>query len=53
MRDGKATVLVYLDQVLVSSKAKKASDPLKVSQNRVHVSMRKVDGHWSVQPIVR
>lgn len=47
----KATVLVYLDQVLVSSKAKKASDPLKVSQNRVHVSLRKVDGKWLVSNI--
>ncbi|RNL81101.1 hypothetical protein [Nocardioides marmorisolisilvae] len=47
----KATVLVYLDQVLVSSKAKKATDPLKVSQNRVHVSLRKVDGTWLVSDI--
>ncbi|MFL6024761.1 MAG: hypothetical protein ACJ72O_15595 [Marmoricola sp.] len=47
----RATVLVYLDQVLVSSRAKKASDPLKVSQNRVHVSMRKVGGHWRVDNI--
>lgn len=47
----RSTVLVYLDQVLVSSKAKKANDPLKVSQNRVHVSMRKVGGHWLVSGI--
>jgi len=51
VQDDKATVLVYLDQVLVSSKAKKASDPLKVSQNRVHVSLRKVDGKWRVNDI--
>ncbi len=47
----KATVLVYLDQVLVSSKTKKAGDPLKVSQNRVHVSLREVDGKWRVSDI--
>lgn len=51
VQDGKATVLVYLDQVLVSSKAKKAGDPLKVSQNRVHVTMREVDGRWRVADI--
>jgi len=49
--EGKATVLVYLDQVLVSSKAKKAGDPLKVSQNRVHVTLREVDGRWRVSDI--
>jgi Mce-associated membrane protein len=48
---GRATVLVYLDQVLVSSKAKKASDPLKVSQNRVHVSMLEVGGRWLVDDV--
>ena len=51
VEDGKATVLVYLDQVLVSSKVKKAGDPLKVSQNRVHVSLRQVDGKWRVSDI--
>lgn len=51
VHDGKATVLVYLDQVLVASTAKKANDPLKVSQNRVHVSLRKVDGKWLVSNI--
>jgi hypothetical protein len=51
VRGDKATVLVYLDQVLVASKAKKATDPLKVSQNRVHVSLRKVDGRWRVSDI--
>lgn len=50
-RDEKATVLVYLDQVLVASKAKKAADPLKVSQNRVHVALRKLDGKWKVDGI--
>ena len=51
VHDGKATVLVYLDQVLVASTAKKANDPLKVSQNRVHVSLRQVDGKWRVSDI--
>ena len=47
----KATVLVYLDQVLVSSKAKKSTDPLKVSQNRVHVLLRESGGKWLVSDI--
>ena len=51
MHDNRATVLVYLDQVLVASKDKKASDPLKVSQNRVRVTLRKLDGHWRVSGI--
>jgi Mce-associated membrane protein len=51
VHDPKATVLVYLDQVLVSSKTKKAGDPLKVSQNRVHVSLVKIDGKWRVDDI--
>ena len=49
--DGKATVLVYLDQVLVSSKAKKSTDPLKVSQNRVHVQLRRTGDRWLVSDI--
>jgi hypothetical protein len=49
--NGRALVLIYLDQVLVSSKDKKASDPLKVSQNSVHVSLRKIDGKWKVDDI--
>jgi hypothetical protein len=49
--DGKALVLVYLDQVLVSSRTRKASDPLKVSQNRVHVRLERVDGAWRVSDI--
>ena len=48
---GKAYVLVYLDQVLVSSKDKKAGDPLKVSQNSVHVNLVKVQGKWKVDDI--
>jgi predicted small lipoprotein YifL len=48
---GRALCLVYLDQVLISSKDKKAGDPLKVSQNSVHVSMRKVGGTWKVDDI--
>ena len=49
--NGRALVLIYLDQVLVSSKDKLASDPLKVSQNSVHVSLRKIDGKWKVDDI--
>lgn len=51
VQDGRATVLVYLDQVLVSSKAKKSNEPLKVSQNRVHVKLTSIDGHWRVSDI--
>lgn len=47
----RVTCLVYLDQVLISSKDKKTSDPLKVSQNSVHVKLRKVDGKWKVDDI--
>ena len=50
-RRGKATVLIYLDQLLVHSKAKKSTDPIKASQNRVRVSMREVGGHWLVDDI--
>lgn len=49
--DDKALVMVYLDQVLVSSKARKDRDPLKVSQNRVHVRLELVDGTWKVSDI--
>lgn len=48
---GKATVLIYLDQVLISSKDRPAGAPLKVSQNRVHVVLREVSGHWLVDDI--
>ncbi|MCW2753531.1 MAG: hypothetical protein JWQ32_942 [Marmoricola sp.] len=51
IQNGRATVLVFLDQVLVSSKDKKASDPLDVSQNRVHVSLVKQAGRWRVSDI--
>jgi hypothetical protein len=44
-------VLVYLDQVLLASTDRKASDPLKVSQNRVHVTLRRINGHWLVDDI--
>ncbi len=49
--NGRALVVVFLDQVLVSSKDKKASDPLSVSQNRVHVSLVKQNGRWRVSDI--
>ncbi|MCW2787096.1 MAG: hypothetical protein JWP74_3613 [Marmoricola sp.] len=51
VHDGHALVLIFLDQVLVSSKDKKASDPLNVSQNRVHVSMVQVKGTWKISDI--
>lgn len=51
VQNDRATVVVFLDQVLVSSKDKKASDPLNVSQNRVHVSLVKQNGTWRVSDI--
>ncbi len=51
IQNGRALVIVFLDQVLVSSKDKKASDPLSVSQNRVHVSLVKEKGQWRVSDI--
>jgi hypothetical protein len=47
----KVLCVIYLDQVLVASKDKKPSDPLKVSQNSVHVTMRMIDGKWKVDDI--
>ena len=44
----KARCLLYVDQVLVSSNDKKASDPVRVNQNRVRVDLKKVDGTWKV-----
>jgi hypothetical protein len=51
VKGGKVTCLVYLDQVLVSSKDKKASSPLKVSQNSVRVKLQKVGGAWKVDDV--
>lgn len=51
VRDDAVTCLVYLDQVLVASKDKKADDPLKVSQNSVRVAMVKVGQDWKVDGI--
>lgn len=45
---GRATVMVYVDQVLVSSTARSSADPLKVSQTRVRVDLRLVGGRWLV-----
>ena len=51
VKGAKVPVLVSLDQVLVSSKDKKPSSPLKVSQNSVRVTMEKVGGAWKVSDI--
>ncbi|RYJ05076.1 MAG: hypothetical protein EON52_13460 [Actinomycetales bacterium] len=51
VEDDRVTCLVYLNQVLVASKLKKADSPLKVLQNRVRVRMQKVDGVWKVDGI--
>jgi Mce-associated membrane protein len=51
VQNDRATVVVFLDQVLVASKDKKPSDPLSVSQNRVHVSLVKQNGQWRVSDI--
>ncbi|WP_182379979.1 hypothetical protein [Nocardioides sp. WS12] len=47
-----ATCLAFLDQVLVRSDGiDKGSEPVKVSQNRVTVTLRQVDGTWLVDDI--
>lgn len=49
---GSAAVLVYVDQVLVSSETTKDTDaPLVVNQSRVVVEMREVDGTWLIDGI--
>lgn len=49
---GKVRCLTFLDQVLVRSTGiDKGSEPVKVSQNRVTVSVREVDGTWLVDDI--
>lgn len=48
-----ATVLVYVDQVLVSSATMKdRSAPAKVSQNRVLVTLERHDGRWQVDDLI-
>jgi hypothetical protein len=48
----KAVVLAYVDQVLVSGKqAKGANAPVKVSQSRVLVELRRDDGDWRIDAI--
>lgn len=47
-----ATALVYVDQLLVSSKSRTDKNaPVTVSQNRVVVELRRVDGVWKVSGI--
>jgi hypothetical protein len=45
---GLVRCLVFVDQVLVSSKARKDSDPVQASRNRLLVDLRKEDGTWKV-----
>lgn len=47
-----ARVLVYLDQVLVSTRDQTFTYPLRVSQNRVVVDLRRIDSHWEVNNII-
>ena len=48
----RAVVLAYVDQVLVSSKdSKDKGSPVKLSQNRVKVELRRVDGTWKIDAI--
>lgn len=50
--DERATVLVYVDQVLVSSDSmRNRSAPAKVSQNRVLVTLEFHDGEWQVDDL--
>jgi len=50
--DDHAVVLTYVDQVLLSSKAlAKDADPVEVSQTRVLVTVRQVDGTWKLDAI--
>jgi Mce-associated membrane protein len=47
----KATCLVYVDQLLVSSKDNRAAAPEHVQQNRVTVQLRREGGAWKVDGI--
>lgn len=49
--DDHAVCLVFLDQLLVSSKDKPGTTPVTVSKNRVRVELEKVDGDWKVSGI--
>jgi len=46
-----ATCLVYIDQVLVSSASKKDDKPVRVSQNRVVVTLVREGDEWKVDGI--
>ncbi|WP_028656247.1 hypothetical protein [Nocardioides sp. J54] len=49
--DDQAVALAFVDQVLVSSKGQAADQPVKVSQVRVLVGVRKVDGEWRIDSV--
>lgn len=49
--DDSATCLVYVDQVLVSSAGQKDDKPVRVSQNRVIVTLIREDDGWKVDGI--
>ncbi len=46
-----ALVLAFVDQVLLSSKGLKKNEPVKVTQTRVLVTLRAVDGAWRIDGI--
>jgi hypothetical protein len=48
---GRATVLIYLDQILAASNTKEATDPIGVGKYRVLVALHLVDGEWLVDDI--
>jgi hypothetical protein len=48
---GLVRCLVFVDQVLLSGKGRKESDPVKASRNRLLVDLRKEDGTWKVDGI--
>ena len=50
-KEGSATCLVYVDQVLVSSAGQKDDKPVRVSQNRVVVTLTLEGDEWKVDGI--
>jgi hypothetical protein len=48
---GLVRCLVFVDQILVSAKDRKDSDPVKASRNRLIVDLREEDGTWKVDGI--
>ena len=49
--DDEAFCLVYVNQVLLETKSLGKKKPIDVSQNRVLVGLKKVDGDWLVDSI--